>query len=52
MNRFQLSSLLQLTRVRFLLVVREPEAIFWIFIFPILLAVGLGIACSADGDGP
>ena len=23
---------------------REPEAIFWIFIFPILLAVGLGIA--------
>jgi ABC-type multidrug transport system permease subunit len=23
---------------------REPEAVFWIFIFPILLAVGLGIA--------
>jgi ABC transporter DrrB family efflux protein len=23
---------------------REPEAIFWIFVFPILLAVGLGIA--------
>lgn len=44
MNRLQLSSLFQLTRVRFLLVWREPEAIFWIFIFPILLAVGLGIA--------
>jgi ABC-2 type transport system permease protein len=44
MNRFQLGSLFQLTRVRFLLVWREPEAIFWIFIFPILLAVGLGIA--------
>jgi ABC-type multidrug transport system permease subunit len=27
-----------------MLVWREPEAIFWIFIFPILLAVGLGIA--------
>jgi ABC-type multidrug transport system, permease component len=44
MNKLQLSSLYQLTRVRFVLVWREPEAIFWIFIFPILLAVGLGIA--------
>ncbi|HVU46776.1 MAG TPA: ABC transporter permease [Terracidiphilus sp.] len=39
-----MSSLVQLTLVRFRLVLREPEAIFWIFIFPILLAVGLGIA--------
>ncbi len=39
-----MSSLIQLTLVRFKLVLREPEAIFWIFIFPILLAVGLGIA--------
>src|SRR5579863_1202632 len=44
MNKFQLGSLYQLTVVRFLLILREPEAIFWIFIFPILLAVGLGIA--------
>jgi ABC-2 type transport system permease protein len=44
MNRLEHSSLFQLTRIRFLLVLREPEAIFWIFIFPILLAVGLGIA--------
>jgi ABC-type multidrug transport system permease subunit len=29
---------------RFRLLSREPEAIFWIFIFPILLAAGLGIA--------
>ena len=44
MNRFQLNSLYQLTSVRFRLILREPEAIFWIFIFPILLAAGLGIA--------
>jgi len=44
MNRLEQSSLYQLTRIRFLLVWREPEAIFWIFIFTILLAVGLGIA--------
>jgi ABC-type multidrug transport system permease subunit len=30
--------------VRFRLFIREPEAIFWIFVFPILLAGGLGIA--------
>jgi ABC-type multidrug transport system permease subunit len=30
--------------VRFRLMLREPEAIFWVFIFPILLAAGLGIA--------
>ncbi len=44
MSKLQESSLYQLTAVRFLLILREPEAIFWIFIFPILLAAGLGIA--------
>jgi ABC-type multidrug transport system permease subunit len=44
MNKLERSSLYQLTLTRFLLILREPEAIFWIFIFPILLAVGLGIA--------
>jgi ABC-2 type transport system permease protein len=33
-----------LTVVRFLGFIREPEALFWVFIFPILLAAGLGIA--------
>jgi len=36
--------LAQLTLVRFLEFVREPEALFWVFIFPVLLAAGLGIA--------
>ncbi len=44
MNKLELSSLYQLTSARFRLLFREPEAVFWIFIFPILLAAGLGIA--------
>jgi ABC-2 type transport system permease protein len=44
MSKFDESSLYQLTSTRFRLFLREPEAIFWVFIFPILLAVGLGIA--------
>ena len=37
-------ALTQLTIVRFLEFAREPEALFWVFIFPILLAAGLGLA--------
>jgi len=44
MSRFETSSLFQLTAMRIRLFLREPEAIFWTFCFPILLAVGLGIA--------
>jgi ABC-type multidrug transport system permease subunit len=44
MNSLEKSSLFQLTSTRFRLYAREPEAIFWTFVFPILLAVGLGIA--------
>jgi ABC-type multidrug transport system permease subunit len=36
--------LIELTRVRVLEFVREPEAIFWVFVFPVLLALALGIA--------
>jgi len=36
--------LLELTRVRALEFIREPEAIFWVFVFPVLLALALGIA--------
>jgi len=41
---FRDSSLAQLTLVRFKEFLREPEAVFWTFAFPIILAVGLGIA--------
>ena len=44
MSSLETSSLYQLTITRLKLTLREPEAIFWIFVFPILLAVGLGIA--------
>lgn len=44
MSRLQDSSLYQLTSARFRLFLREPEAVFWVFVFPIILAVGLGIA--------
>ncbi|HEY4132716.1 MAG TPA: hypothetical protein VGM50_19030, partial [Gemmatimonadaceae bacterium] len=36
--------LVQLVTVRFKEYLREPEALFWSFGFPILLALGLGIA--------
>src|SRR3954452_1382082 len=38
------NSLWQLITVRFKEYTREPEALFWSFGFPILLAIGLGIA--------
>jgi ABC-type multidrug transport system permease subunit len=44
MNNLSRSSLYQLTVSRFRLFFREPEAVFWIFFFPMLLAVGLSIA--------
>ena len=38
------SSIVQLTLVRYREFFREPEAVFWVFVFPILLAAGLGVA--------
>ena len=34
----------QLTAVRFREFIREPEAVFWTLVFPLLLAAGLGVA--------
>ncbi len=40
-------SIVQLTLVRFREFIRQPEAVFWTFGFPILLAIGLGVAFRA-----
>lgn len=43
-RRLRDRSLFQLTKVRYLEFVREPEAMFWVFVFPVLLTAGLGVA--------
>jgi ABC-2 type transport system permease protein len=44
-------ALVELTRARLIEFVREPSALFWVFIFPVLLTIGLGIAFREDsGD--
>src|SRR5215210_6809142 len=37
-------ALAELVLVRLREFIREPEAVFWTFVFPLLLAAGLGIA--------
>ncbi len=44
--------LVELTLARFREFVREPGALFWTFGFPVLLAVGLGIAFRARPPDP
>jgi ABC-2 type transport system permease protein len=38
------AQIVQLVLVRFREFLREPEALFWVFIFPVLLTAGLGLA--------
>lgn len=45
-------SLAELTRWRVLEFTREPEAVFWVFAFPLLLAVALGMAFKNRGPTP
>ncbi len=44
--------LLELTLARVREFVREPEAVFWVIIFPIVLAFALGIAFRTKGEDP
>ncbi len=43
------SPLLEMTSVRVKEFIREPEAVFWVFAFPLLLAAALGFAFRAKG---
>lgn len=43
-RRLRDRALVQLTLMRYREFLREPEAVFWVFVFPVLLAAGLGIA--------
>lgn len=52
MSRRPLPPLFELTRARVLEFVREPEALFWVFVFPILMALALGIAFRSRGTDP
>ena len=44
--------LAELTTARLRLMIREPEMVFWIFVFPILMALALGIAFRTRGAEP
>ncbi len=44
--------LVELTLARLREFLREPEAIFWVFAFPLLLACALGIAFRTRGETP
>lgn len=45
------SPLFELVRVRVLLFLREPEALFWVFVFPVIMAAALGFAFQG-GEPP
>src|SRR5262245_13960969 len=44
--------MLQLTLVKLRDLLREPEALFWVFAFPVLLSIALGIAFRTSDPPP
>ncbi|MGE0815232.1 MAG: ABC transporter permease [Vicinamibacterales bacterium] len=48
----RLHPLRELTLVRMREFLREPEAVFWVFLFPVIMACALGVAFRARGDEP
>ena len=44
--------LIELTLARFKEFLREPEAVFWVFAFPIIMTCALGIAFRSSGAQP
>lgn len=51
-RRWSETALAQLTLVRLREFLREPEAVFWTFLFPVLMAAGLGIAFRSRPEAP
>jgi ABC-type multidrug transport system permease subunit len=52
MHSERLHPLRELTLVRMREFLREPEAVFWVFFFPIVMTCALGIAFRSSGDEP
>jgi ABC-type multidrug transport system permease subunit len=48
----EMAQLAELTRARMKLFIREPEAVFWVFVFPVVLALVLGLAFQGRGQEP
>lgn len=44
--------LIELTQARFREFLREPEAVFWVFAFPIIMTCALGLAFRSRGPEP
>jgi ABC-2 type transport system permease protein len=44
--------LIELTLSRFREFLREPEAVFWVFMFPVIMTCALGIAFRSRGEEP
>jgi ABC-2 type transport system permease protein len=44
--------LIELTKARFREFLREPEAVFWVFAFPVIMTCALGVAFRSSGDEP
>ena len=42
----------EMTITRLLVMVREPEMIFWVFVFPLLMTLALGIAFRSPSETP
>lgn len=45
-----MKALLELTLMRVILLLRQPEIVFWAFVFPVMLSVVLGLAFQEGGD--
>src|ERR671915_475713 len=51
-RRAAFNPLVELTLARFREFLREPEAVFWVFMFPVIMTCALGIAFRSRGEEP